>query len=548
MQIARLVGGAGTGKTTELLRIMEGALKTIRDPTLLGFASFTRAARHEAASRASAAWNIEPEILTKKGWFRTVHSTVLRCLGDAADALIGDTKKDIEWLSAALGVNVGTEIDDAYGSTRYIGDEHARAAMACWSLARVTLQSLEGVVKKARAINDDIPDYEKIVMFAERYETAKRLDSKMDFTDALMRFAGVSISPRHGVMHTQPIGFLPEVHAWLFDEQQDASPLLDLVCRRLISAPTVKWCYVVGDPFQAIYGFAGSSASCFMSWNAEKSRIMPKSYRCPKPILELGERCLRRMINGGYFDRKIAPADHDGAVNEALLEDVIEKARPDEDWLFVARTNFQASRVASALASMKRPMRWVSQHDGDTNRAAGLAGLYALERGEPISGLQWAHAIDLIPWRLEGGGELTKRGAKKRWATDPQLAESWDRIWPDELLEVGGTELLVDTIKQRKVFSYVDRGMNWREMAKKWGVECASRSKIRVGTIHSVKGAEADNVAVFTTTSRTVERGCNDEHQANEECRIAYVAVTRAKKNLYIVDENKNGTPKMEIL
>ena len=76
--------------------------------------------------------------------------------------------------------------------------------------------------------------------------------------------------------------------AWLFDEQQDASPLLDAVCRRLVSAPSVRWCYVVGDPFQAIYGFAGSSAECFLGWPVAKERIMPKSYRCPKPILELG--------------------------------------------------------------------------------------------------------------------------------------------------------------------------------------------------------------------------------------------------------------------
>ena len=36
--IARLIGGAGTGKTTELLRIMEGALEHFNhDPMMLGF-------------------------------------------------------------------------------------------------------------------------------------------------------------------------------------------------------------------------------------------------------------------------------------------------------------------------------------------------------------------------------------------------------------------------------------------------------------------------------------------------------------------------------
>jgi superfamily I DNA/RNA helicase len=69
-----------------------------------------------------------------------------------------------------------------------------------------------------------------------------------------------------------------------------------------------------------------------------------------------------------------------------------------------------------------------------------------------------------------------------------------------------------------------------------------------VGTIHSVKGAEADNVALLTTTSRRVQQSDEDTEQHDEECRIAYVAVTRAKRNLWIINEGKPGTPRMEVL
>ena len=51
--IARLIGGAGTGKTTELLSVMDGALERLGgDPLRLGFASMTRAAREEATHHA----------------------------------------------------------------------------------------------------------------------------------------------------------------------------------------------------------------------------------------------------------------------------------------------------------------------------------------------------------------------------------------------------------------------------------------------------------------------------------------------------------------
>ena len=276
-QIARLIGGAGTGKTTELLRIMEGALEHFNhDPLMLGFASFTRAARAEAVERASAAWDVPPSLLMNKGWFRTVHSTVYKCLEIKSGDLITNSRDDIQWVSDALGVRVTTEIDE-YGNTKFIGDPDTAAALNCWSLAKSTLRPVEEIVKSLRAVDDNVPDFASVVRVSERYESAKNLDGRTDFTDILLRFAGLSVSPRTGITEVTPQGELPEVGAWLFDEQQDASPLLDAVCKRLVSAPSVRWAYVVGDPFQAIYGFAGSSAKCFMDWEVQKEKTMPKS-------------------------------------------------------------------------------------------------------------------------------------------------------------------------------------------------------------------------------------------------------------------------------
>jgi superfamily I DNA/RNA helicase len=96
--------------------------------------------------------------------------------------------------------------------------------------------------------------------------------------------------------------------------------------------------------------------------------------------------------------------------------------------------------------------------------------------------------------------------------------------------------------------SLVDGGAQWKRMADKWGAELASEPRVRVGTIHSVKGAEADHVLLLTTTSNIVAAGEEDAVQHDEECRIAYVAVTRTRRNLYVVNEGKPGTKRMEIL
>ena len=548
MQIAQLIGGAGTGKTTELLRIMEAALESLGgDPLKLGFASFTRAARAEAVTRAAKAWGVDESLLAVRGWFRTVHSTAYRCLGVAAGALLTEKQADIEWLSNALGVKLGTQLDDDSGRQNYIGDPTVAAALNCWSLCRSSLTPLDEVVKRARRVDDSVPDYAAIVRIAERFETAKRLDDRIDFTDMLSRFAGVGVSPTEGVFHRTPEGDLPEVSAWLFDEQQDASPLLDAACKRLISAPTVKWCYVVGDPFQAIYGFAGSTAECFLAWDAVKKRTMPKSYRCPAPILELGEKCLRRM-HTGYFDRKIAPADHAGSITElGTIEDAIHRVDPREDWLLIARTNYQANRLFSEMALQGKPVRWTSSTDGPTSRSLGLQALYALEKGEPVTGVQWSRALELLPQKNSEKQTVIARGTKTAWKK-PETVALWDLIFPNELEEVGATEMLQAAIASGQWVALVDRGSEWRRQADKWGAELAAEPRVRVGTIHSVKGAEADNVALLTTTSRRVEQSDEDAAQHDEECRIAYVAVTRTRRNLFVINEGRQGAPRMEVL
>lgn len=549
-KLARLIGGAGTGKTTELLRIMEGALEHFgHDPLMLGFASFTRAARAEAVDRASTAWGVPPSLLEKKGWFRTVHSTVYRCLEVKSGDLITNSRDDIEWISEALGVRVTTEIDE-YGNTKFIGDPDTAAALNCWHLSKAMLRPTEEIVKMLRAVDDNVPDFASVVRVSERYESAKNLDGRTDFTDMLMRFAGLKMTPRAGIEHIPPEGELPEVGAWLFDEQQDASPLLDAVCKRLVSAPSVLWAYVVGDPFQAIYGFAGSSAACFMDWDVQKEKTMPKSWRCPKIIHDLGEECLRQM-QSGYFDRGIAPADHDGSLSIANdIDEVVSVIDPNDSWLMIARTNHQASRLMASLFAAGKPARWTSSPEGMTNKAAGLLALSKLEDKKPISGKEWQHAVAVLPANMKTNDGIKKglvRGTKTKWKNS-DIAEEWDVIFPEELNDVGATDDMKTAIQTGEWVRYVDNGETWRKQARNWGPELAANPQIRVGTVHSVKGAEADNVGLLTTVSKRVANGrAARVEQHNEECRINYVGVTRARRNLHIINESKPMTPNMEV-
>ena len=78
----------------------------------------------------------------------------------------------------------------------------------------------------------------------------------------------------------------------------------------------------------------------------------------------------------------------------------------------------------------------------------------------------------------------------------------------------------------------------WRTAAKKYGAELASKPAIRIGTIHAAKGMEADTVVLSTTISRRIAEAQGiDAGQHDEERRIEYVGVTRARRRLIVGTE-----------
>lgn len=540
MQTARVIGGAGTGKTTMMLGIMEKAMErpeVARNPYALGFSSFTRAARSEAASRAAAAWGVSADDLSGQGWFRTAHSVAYRVLGVSKGEILGGSKDDDKWVSEAVGSDVAYSMseDDDGGVSLYTGDPAAAAALNYWSLARNLVAPLKQVVEADQ--NPDAPSFGEVVKRIEQYEQAKRLDHRMDFTDMLCRFVGVRHSPADGPEFVTPEGTVPDtVVGWIFDEAQDASKLLDLACRRLLTGDAVKWAWCVGDPYQVLYSWAGASSEYFMSWDVGKNqKIMPKSYRCAPPIMALGERCLQRLPD--YWDRGIAPADHEGSVEESEnFEDDLSDLDPNEDTLVIARTNRHVGKIAAILDDIGMPFRKVKAKGGAYTRDLGMGGLWRLQHGEAISGDQWGYILEMLPSKTTDGRTWLERGSKSRWSKG--LNSTFDRIYPEDLGHLGATEHLRAAIASGAWSGLPDGGTKWSAAAKRWGVETVSDPKIRIGTIHSVKGQESDKVVMLTNLGRRIrESEENDQTRFNEERRIEYVGVTRARKKLIIAHD-----------
>lgn len=817
-QIAQLIGGAGTGKTTELLRLMASVIERGVDPFAIGFVSFTRAARSEAATRAAQQFGVPVDKLEQEGWFRTLHSICYKCLGVGKE-LLTDTRESRQWIEQATQAEV-TGAREQQPDGAFESGTQADRALQIWDCARARLTPFRDAWELNSLCDDNCPPLSFCEALIDRYEQSKRLDGRVDFTDILGRYAGVKFY-FDGPRDTKPDGWLPEVPVWFFDEQQDASALLDKVCHRLITP--AEWVYVVGDPFQcqpwgtpvltangykpiqkldpatdklvafnlrdsrfygnqkkidfqiahrmvdsselieitlgngvkhvstenhkwvtrlvrgnwfatylmrkgnrwrvgtvqmfangphtkkngdfrllmraaqeqsqqtwilkvfptdcearayeqivscrfglpqvtfrppcgqtnlnrwfidhvfdslgpldrnghecldwhglsylhpylekgsrhkngsksarriaacnllpgiaalprktaigiewdlitavrrldrgekvlvysldvakhhtyvtkdyvtgnSIYGFAGADSKYFMGWPVpeHKRRIMPKSYRCPAPVHLLGESILQGCSD--YWNRGIQPADHDGDVArlsyDARLANMV---NPTESWLLIARSNFQAGRMATLLNRAGIP--WIpTRGPGGWDapaRNAALETLLDLEFGEPIDGAQWKAVLKHLPTKVDDV-QLLVRGTKARFDDDKYpAAEKHPYVRVNELDQLGATQELIKRVSDGRWRALIDKGEQYAQAVERWGQSVVRNPRVRVGTIHSVKGAEADNVMLLTTISLPVVRGQGTEQGRNEEHRVFYVGATRARKNLYVVREHR---------
>ena len=539
MIAARDIGGAGTGKTTRAIGILEKAMERPevgRNPFVLGFSSFTRAARGEAASRAAHAWGMAPSELERFGWFKTAHSVAYRVLGVGNGELLGGSKEDDKWVSEAIGsdVNACMDEDEDGGVKLYAGDPVAAAALNYWGLARNLAVPLRDVVEADQ--NPEAPSADEVIKRIAMFEQAKRLEGRMDFTDMLSRFVGLRFDPKEGPIYCDPDGVIPhDVVGWIFDEAQDASKLLDMACRRLVTGASCKWAWLLGDPYQVLYSWSGASSEHFMGWDVAKQHIMPKSWRCAAPILALGERCLQRLPD--YWDRGIAPADHAGEVLESEnFEDDLQDLDPNVDTLVIARTNRHVARIRHMLDDLGTPYRHVKAKVGAYNRDLGMGGLWRLQHGEAITGDAWGHILEMLPVKTTDGRTWLVRGSKSRWSKG--LSSTYDRIYPEDLPNLGATEHLQDAIRTGAWSGLPDGGTKWASAARRWGVDVVSAPKIRIGTIHSVKGQEASKVVLLTSVGGRIRQSEEDDPaRFAEERRIEYVACTRAKHTLIVAHD-----------
>jgi DNA helicase II / ATP-dependent DNA helicase PcrA len=492
----KILGPPGTGKTHRLIDICKDHLQELR-PNEIAFLAFTRKAATEARDRAMETFKLKKEDLP---YFSTLHSLAFQFHGiEKRNVMVFN---DYVNISKMLGLTISSQTPNEDGSLSILHTKGDRLFFL-ENLARTNKISLRNTWSQFP--NDDIM-YEELQLLAKTVLEYKSVRSKVDFTDMIMLFNMTAKSPA--------------IKVFILDEAQDLSPLQWDMAK--IIAEKAEEVYIAGDDDQAIYAWAGADVRQFQDTvGTAKTEVLDYSYRLPKRVHEFAEKLIRKVKV-----RAEKPYRHNGDVGGVVRYDTVDRVNMREGtWLLLSRNIFLLNIFTQHC--LERGYMFESKYANPVDPEAPIAIKYweELRKGGSVTA-----AMAKIVYKFLSTKQRIKFGAKKR-------LEAVDN---DEILNL---QNLIDNfgLSNTEVWSVaLDRlkpyELNFFRTALRQG-DSILNIRIKINTIHGVKGGEADNVVLLTDMSRrTFEEMNSSEIARDNELRVWYVGVTRAKKQVYIID------------
>jgi DNA helicase-2/ATP-dependent DNA helicase PcrA len=522
-----VLAGAGTGKTRAIThRIAYGVRAGILQPSSVLAVTFTNRAAGEMRGRLR-------QLGAAGVQARTFHSAALRQLQYFWPKAVGGS------MPRLVDRKIQLVADAAAACHIRLDRGELRDVTAEIEWSKVTQTVPADYAPAAAKVGRDTPrDPAEIAQLYSVYEDLKRDRSVIDFEDVLLLTVAI-LQDRHDIAEQ----VRSQYQHFVVDEYQDVSPLQQRLLDLWLGERD-NLC-VVGDASQTIYSFTGATPDHLLDFRTRHPAAtvvkLVRDYRSTPQIVHLANGLLAQA-RGRAADHRLElisqreagpepryteytdePAEAEGAAHR--ISELMDAGVPASEIAILFRTNSQSETYEQALADAGVPyqLRGAERFfDRPEVRKAGVALRGAARFGGNDSLLD--DAVDLpsqVRAVLSGEGWTPQPPAgsgavRERWeslAALVNLAHDFAAAKP------GAT--LGDLVAE------LDERANAQHAPTVQGVTLAS--------LHSAKGLEWDVVFLVGVAEGMMPiTYAKTDEQIEEERRLLYVGVTRAREHLYV--------------
>jgi len=510
-----VIAGAGTGKTRVITNRIAYAINSgVTDPTRVLALTFTAKAAGEMRARLRA-------LGISNAAARTFHSAALKQLlyfwpyafGGQFPTLLTTKSGFISQAITRAEVAIPAQVN----ALREIASEIEWAKVLQISPDNYQQEAIEN--NRLVRLPNNKSESENLSMIAqvyEAYESLKRQERTLDFEDVLLLTVGMLEEDR-GVRER----IRDQYRYFTVDEYQDVSPLQQRLLN-LWLGNREELC-VVGDAAQTIYSFAGATSNFLLNFqnrfpNAQIFRLS-RGYRSTPEIINTANKILRQANLISDHGTELQSANSHGDIPMvngfasqsdeiayvcAEVAKLINNQVDSSEIAVLARTNAQLDQVKSALNNAKIASQIRS-------------GERFFDRVDVRDAMRVIRSASVLPSEIG----------------------DWYADLVSVLRPFGDADYVVGFLKLAKSIQE-NGGTNMRAFLREIEDRAEQNNPptlpgVTLATLHAAKGLEWNHLFLIGVSDGVLPMG-ND---LNEERRLFYVGVTRAKQRIQITYAGK---------
>ena len=509
-----VIAGAGTGKTRAIThRIAYAASIGVMDPQKVLALTFTARAAGEMRMRLRTLG--VPTVAA-----RTIHSAALKQLLYFWPQVFGGRAPDLLTTKTGFITQAITRAD-LQGTLSITSRDLMRdvASEIEWAKSSQVVPE-DYVNESSKRTQKPRINPEQIAQVYSAYMSLMKQERAMDFEDVLLLTAAMLEEEREVRERVQD-----QYRYFTIDEYQDISPLQQRVINAWLGSRQ-EIC-VVGDPAQTIYSFAGATPVFLNTFtqrfpDAEVIRLT-SGYRSTPEITLMANTVLRSAAMGQEL---VAQNDHGAKPTVAAYKDesaeiagvvkdigtLLSEGAPAQEIAILARTNNQLNSIEKAIAAAGLPYQ-VRNNERFFDRTDVREFLKGVRTASviPTEGVYWLEELRTLAQPFLTGAAIDGIAGLLHLARELDADDSFaPKTLRAYLREVE------DRVQQNNP---------------------PTMPVLTLATLHAAKGLEWERVFLIGVSESILpfdsgNTGPENQNAIDEERRLFYVGITRAKKDL----------------